>query len=147
MNIAFFITPKSESVYLPHNATMRQALEKMEYHRYTAVPLINEKGEYVSTLTEGDLLWKLKNTSGLTFKETSEIRLQDVPKHMHNKPVSINSDIEDLFSLISNQNFVPVVDDKNIFVGIVTRNAVMTYLYNLAQRNHNLTFQANLMSV
>ncbi|MBM7615446.1 CBS domain-containing protein [Alkaliphilus hydrothermalis] len=134
MNIAFFITPKKESVCLSCNATMRQALEKMEYHRYSAIPLINDEGQYVATLTEGDLLWMLKNTPGLTFQGTHEIRLRDVPKHMNNRAVSINSDIEDLFNLISNQNFVPVVDDNNIFVGIVTRNAVMTYLYNLASK-------------
>lgn len=63
MNIAFFLTPKSELVYININSTMRQALEKLEHHRYTAIPLVNDKGEYAGTLTEGDLLWKLKKTS------------------------------------------------------------------------------------
>jgi CBS domain-containing protein len=54
-------------IYLLHDATMRQALEKMEYHRYTAVPLIDDQGKYVGTLTEGDLLWKIKNTPGVNF--------------------------------------------------------------------------------
>ena len=60
MNIALFLVPKSEVVCLAQNSTMRQALEKMEYHRYTAVPLIDEHGKYAGTMTEGDLLWKLK---------------------------------------------------------------------------------------
>lgn len=60
MNIAFFLLPKKEVVTLSTQSTIRQALEKMEYHRYSSVPLINHKGEYVGTLAEGDLLWKLK---------------------------------------------------------------------------------------
>jgi hypothetical protein len=37
MNIAFLLTPKSEVIYLQPDCTMRQAMEKMEYHRYSAI--------------------------------------------------------------------------------------------------------------
>lgn len=60
MNIAFFLTPKSEVVYENIDANMRQVIERMERHGYTAVPMIDKEGRYVGTLTEGDLLWKLK---------------------------------------------------------------------------------------
>ena len=132
MNIAFFITPKHESVCLEKEATMRQALEKMEYHRYTAIPLVDKKGRYAGTLTEGDLLWKLKNTPDLTFEQTNKISLNDVPKRMKNKPISINAEIDEIIDMIMNQNFVPVVDDHKVFVGIITRKAVMSYLRSLA---------------
>lgn len=36
--------------------------------------------------------------------------------------------MEDLFEKITNQNFVPVVDDNGIFIGIVTRKDVLLYL-------------------
>lgn len=65
MNIAFFLLPKKDVVVLTPQSTMRQALEKMEYHRYTAIPLIDGEGKYVGTLSEGDLLRKLKNTPEL----------------------------------------------------------------------------------
>lgn len=134
MNIAFFITPKHESVCLDKDATMRQALEKMEYHRYTAIPLVDAKGRYVGTLTEGDLLWKMKNTPNLTFEGTNKISLKKVPKNMSNRPVSINAEIEEVVDLIMQQNFVPVVDDQKIFVGIITRKAVMSYLRKVAAK-------------
>ena len=34
MNVAFFLSPKNEIVYLTETMTLRQAMEKMEYHRY-----------------------------------------------------------------------------------------------------------------
>ncbi|MFR3072468.1 MAG: CBS domain-containing protein, partial [Paeniclostridium sp.] len=73
MNILFFITPKSEVAYIYDDYTMRQALEKMEYHRYSAIPIINRSGEYVGTITEGDLLWYLKNDLKLDLKAIEDV--------------------------------------------------------------------------
>lgn len=129
MNIAFFLTPKSDVIFEKSTATMRQAMERMEYHRYTAIPILDEKGRYIGTLTEGDLLWKLKNTPSLDFQNTSKVMISDIIKHMVNKPVRIDSDIEDLIATSINQNFVPVVDDNNIFIGIIKRSDIITYCY------------------
>lgn len=127
MNIAFFLVPKKDIVYLKENATMRQALERMEYHSYSAVPLINIDGKYVGTITEGDLLWKLKNTRGLTFENTQEIFLSEVEQHVQNLPVTVDAQMEDLISRAVEQNFVPVVDDQQIFIGIVRRRELIEY--------------------
>ena len=106
---------------------MRQALEKMEYHRYTAVPLIDCDGRYVGTLTEGDLLWKIKNTPNFNFESTRKIWLNEVPLHQKNQAISINSEIEDIILKSIEQNFVPVVDDDNTFIGIIRRREIIDY--------------------
>ena len=138
MNIAFFLTPKSKVVYEKPSSTMRQALERMEYHRYSAVPLVSETGIYVGTLTEGDLLWKIKNTPNLSFNETNKILIEDIPRHICNKAVLINSDIESLISLSKDQNFIPVVDDNDVFIGIIKRSDIITYCYNLLYDDNQL---------
>jgi len=118
---------KSEVIYLSPKNTMRQALEKMQYHCYTAVPLINNKGRYVGTITEGDLLWKLKNTPGLNFENTDKVLLEDVPQRVNNIAVRINAHMEDLLTLAVAQNFVPVIDDNDIFIGIIRRREIIEY--------------------
>lgn len=127
MNIAFFLLPKQEVVCLPSNATLRQTLERMERHRYTAVPVLSEDGKYVGTVTEGDLLWYLKNKQGLSFEQTARIPLSDVPLRLSNRPVQIDANMEDLISLAKGQNFVPVVDDTRTFIGIVRRSDIIDY--------------------
>lgn len=127
MNIAFFLTPKREIVYESIDATMRQVLEKMEFHRYTAIPLVDKEGKYVGAITEGDLLWKLKNTFGLSINDTSKISIKDVHRNTLSNTVSIDADIEDLISLAKSQNFVPVVDDEKIFIGIIKRSDIINY--------------------
>ncbi|MGE5583433.1 MAG: CBS domain-containing protein [Bacillota bacterium] len=134
MNIAFFLIPKKEVVYLPFNCTMRQALEKMEFHRYAAVPLVDENGKYAGTITEGDLLWKMKNTPGLTFAGTERVWLHEVPRRITNAPVRIHAEMEDLLSLAIVQNFVPVVDDSDIFIGIIRRREIIEYYAKLPRK-------------
>lgn len=130
MNIAFFLTPKEDLVYEKLSSTMRQAIERMEYHTYTAIPILDDDGRYFGTLTEGDLLWKLKNTEGLDFKNTNKVKVSDIKMHVNNKPVHIDTDIDKLVRTSINQNFVPVVDDNNIFIGIVKRSDLIYYCYN-----------------
>jgi len=131
MNIAFFLTPKEEVIWISADSTMRQAIEKMEYHRYSALPLIDNDGKYAGTITEGDILWCLKHTPDLNFKDTNKIPVREIPKYQHNKPVSIDSHIEDLMLLSVNQNFIPVVDDHEIFIGIIRRSDIINYFYKL----------------
>ena len=38
--------------------------------------------------------------------------------------------MDELVNKITNQNFVPVVDDNNVFIGIITRKDVILYLAN-----------------
>ncbi|MDI6813195.1 MAG: CBS domain-containing protein [Desulfitobacteriaceae bacterium] len=127
MNVAFFLIPKKDVIHLNYHSTMRQALERMEYHSYTAVPIINDDGKYVGTLTEGDLLWKLKNTPGLTFANMEKVPLSEVPRHADNTPVLIHAQMEDLIARAAVQNFVPVVDDQAVFIGIVRRRELIKY--------------------
>lgn len=130
MNIAFFLTPKNEVIYESVSSTMRQVLERMEHHGYTAIPLIDKSGKYVGTLTEGDLLWKLKGTPDLTFNNTHLVKIKDIPRRIRHKSVCINENIESLISLAVSQNFVPVVDDNGIFIGIIKRSDIINYCYS-----------------
>src|SRR5690606_18497591 len=127
MNIAFFLVPKLEVICLTTQSTLRQALERMEYHRYSAVPIIDEEGKYISTITEGDLLWYLKNHQDLSFDQAHRIKLSDVPMRVHNIPVHINANMTDLISKAKLQNFVPVADDMDRFIGIVRRSDIIEY--------------------
>jgi CBS domain-containing protein len=127
MKVAFFLTPKADVAWVPLTCTVRQAIERMENHRYTAVPVLNAQGGYDSTLTEGDLLWFLKQHPHVRFEDTERVPLVEVTRRMVLKPVDIDAEIEALFDLAIDQNFVPVVDGRQAFIGIVRRRSVLVY--------------------
>ena len=126
-NILFFLTPKAMCVYLYDDYTLRQALEKMEVAGYAALPILTRSGEYRGTLTEGDVLWAMKNLCSLNLKQAEKIRIMDFSHRRDNLPVPVNTPMSDLVERAQVQNFVPVVDDKDTFIGIVTRSSIIKY--------------------
>ncbi|CEJ73273.1 inosine-5'-monophosphate dehydrogenase [[Clostridium] sordellii] len=132
MNILFFITPKSEVEYLYDYYTIKEAIDKIENNDYTSIPVINEKGQYEFTITEGDLLWKIKSNyenkkRGDKVEVIETLTIKDIDKYNDYKTVSANSNMENLITLATNQNFIPVVDDQNIFIGIIKRSDIIAY--------------------
>jgi CBS domain-containing protein len=106
---------------------VRQALEKMESAGYAALPILTRQGEYVGTLTEGDLLWAMKNMCSMDMKQAEAERIMNISRRKDNVPVKVTTSMQELVERASYQNFVPVVDDKNAFIDIVTRRAIIKY--------------------
>ena len=126
-SILFFLTPKAMCAYLHDDFTIRQALEKMEASGYAALPILNRRGEYRGTLTEGDLLWALKNMCYMDMRQAEAHRIMEIPRRKDNVPVRVTTTMHELVERASTQNFVPVVDDKDTFIGIITRRAIIKY--------------------
>ncbi len=129
MNILFFLTPKQDVAYIYDDFTLRQALEKMEHHRYSSVPVLNRKGEYVGTMTEGDLLWNIKNQH-LNLENAENIPVSVIRRKRDYLPVSVNTQMDELVAAAMTQNFIPVLDDKKSFIGLIKRNAIIQYCYD-----------------
>lgn len=117
--------------------TLRQALEKMEHHGYAAVPLLSTEGKYLGTLTDGDVLWGLKELNFPSLYQMEEIPVMQVNRSRDNKPVHVNVDMEGLLEKVSAQNFVPVIDDEKVFIGIITRRDVIHYLAKQCRSGKN----------
>ena len=133
-NILFFLTPKAMCSFVYDDFTVRQALERMESAGYAALPILNKRGEYRGTLTEGDLLWALKNMCYMDMRQAEARKIMEITRRKDNVPVRVHTGMHELISRASTQNFVPVVDDfvpvvddKDTFIGIVPRSSIMQY--------------------
>ena len=126
-NVLFFLTPKAMCQYLYDDFTVRQALEKMESSGYNALPILNKQGEYRGTLSEGDVLWAMKNLCGMDLRVAESRRIMEISRRKDNVPIRVTTTMRDLVDRSVEQNFVPVVDDKDTFIGLVTRKAIISY--------------------
>ena len=126
-NILFFLTPKAMCAFVYDDYTIRQALEKMEGVGYSALPILSRKGDYRGTITEGDLLWAMKNLCYMDMRQAEARRIMEIQRKKDNVPVKVTTGMHDLVQRASTQNFVPVVDDKDAFIGIITRSAIIKY--------------------
>ena len=130
MNILFFLTPKHDVDFIYDDYTLRQAVEKLEYHGYTAVPMLSRDGRYLGTLSEGDILRYVKEHHNLDLKAAESIPVSQIPQSRHFASVSATSLMENLVDVACSQNFVPVVDDSDNFIGIITRKDIIRHCYH-----------------
>ena len=128
MNILFFLTPKSDVAFIYSDANLREAIDLMEAHRYSALPILTKQGRYAGTLTEGDLLWYMKSRSP---------SVMEVKRRQDNSPVNAGAKMEDLLDKAMQQNFVPVLDDNKSFIGIITRRDIMKYFSGSYKKTGN----------
>lgn len=128
MNILRFMIPKSLSVYIDDDSTVRQGTEKMRYHRYVAIPILDPDGKYVGTLRNDDVLNYFMENKQLTRRDLERTPAMAVADTSC-KPLSHDASFESLFEEVREHNFVPIVDDRGCFIGIVLRREVMNYLW------------------
>lgn len=138
MNILFFLTPKNDVSYIYDTDTIYSALKTIRQSGYTAIPIISKSGKFRGTLTEGDFLWNYidnhKNTTLESMKQTPVLQLK---RRFQYDAVNINADIDDLIKLAYAQNFVPIADDRGIFIGIVTRQDIIKHYASVRNRINN----------
>ena len=106
----------------------------MESAGYAALPILAKDGGYCGTLTEGDLLWAVKNLCIRDMRDLENHGIMEISHRRnnqpYNQPVSVDAKMEDVLTKAVDQNFVPVVDDRNTFIGIITRRSAMQYCLN-----------------
>ena len=127
MNILYFLTPKNQVANIYDNSNLRQLMEKLEYHKYSAIPVINHDGQYVGTIAEGDILRLLKGKFNMNFQAAQSVVVKDIPRRTEVLPVNANASMDDIMDMAIAQNFVPVTDDNDVFIGIVTRKDIIKY--------------------
>lgn len=130
MNMLSLLKPKALLDIAYDDNSVRQVLEQLKNHGYTAIPVINRKGEYVTTINEGDILRFMLSHGIFDPRDMERIPITDLSIKGKNRPVYITSGMDELILLSMEQNFVPVIDDRNVLSGIITRRDILQYCYN-----------------
>ena len=127
MNVAFFLIPKSHVAYLTEGSSFRQGMEKLRRYGYAAIPVVAADGRYLGSISEGDFLWNVMSLGSIASEDLEDACIDQIVSD-RTPSVGVNTPVEELMDHLLDQNFVPVVDDRDMFVGIVTRRSVLAYL-------------------
>ncbi|MFA6627405.1 MAG: CBS domain-containing protein [Bacilli bacterium] len=129
MNILAFVKPKNDVVFVYDDDTVKDALVKLENHRFTSIPVLNKDGNYIGTLTEGDLLWNIKNIVNFSMKQAEKMSIKELKRFRDYEIIEITANMSELINKATTENFVPVVDQHGLFIGIVTRKEIIKYFF------------------
>ena len=127
-SILKLLTPKKATYYLLDTATIRQALEKFDAHKFTVVPLLDKEGHYVGTLSEGDILRFIKNHARFDITLAENVEVKDIEHYRPYKSLKIDATIDEIYAYALDQNFVPLIDDQDHYIGIIKRKDVLIHL-------------------
>ena len=128
VNIMSFLTPKDETYYIDADSTIRQALEKFDYHKFSVVPLVDAEGKYCGTVSEGDILRLIKRNCNFNVDLAEDVKILDIEKYRPYKALDITCNINDVLELSLQQNFIPMVDGRGMYIGIIKRKEILTFL-------------------
>jgi predicted transcriptional regulator len=92
--------------------------------------IINREGEFVYTISADDILFDILSRDSFSMLSSENIKIDNVRKRRIFNTISVNNDIEDLISISLKQNYIPVVDDRNKFIGIITRQDIIKHFYS-----------------
>ena len=127
-SILKLLTPKKSTYFILDNSTIRQALEKFDAHKFSVVPLLDKEGHYVGTLSEGDILRYIKNHAHFNIDEAENVEVKNIEHYRPYACLSIDATIDEVYGLALDQNFVPLIDDQDHYIGIIKRKDVLIYL-------------------
>lgn len=130
MNIFTILTPKSQTEFIEYDSTIRQALETFDFHKFSVVPLIDDEGKYVSTLSEGDILRYIKNEANFDVEIAESVKINTIEKYRSYEAITIDSTMDEVLKLAMNQNFVPIIDDRGMYIGIIKRKDIIKCYIN-----------------
>lgn len=130
MNIFTILTPKSQTEFIEYDSTIRQAWETFDFHKFSVVPLIDDEGKYVSTLSEGDILRYIKNEANFDVEIAESVKINTIEKYRSYEAITIDSTMDEVLKLAMNQNFVPIIDDRGMYIGIIKRKDIIKCYIN-----------------
>lgn len=128
MNIISLLIPKENSAFIYDNYTVKQGLDDMKTHGYTAIPVLSKDGLYVGTVSEGDFLWNILDNNNTEAMENTLI--SEIIRPEFNPSANIYTTTDELLKRAVQQSFIPVTDDRGYFIGIVTRQKIILTLMN-----------------
>jgi predicted transcriptional regulator len=132
MNIATFLTPKSAVVWVSAEGSVAQALERMRPNGFGSVPILDEEGRYLGTLSASDLMWHLLDAGNAWQERARSTSLMVVARARHDSAMSIEAGLPKLLVQLAMQSFVSVVDERGVFIGIVRRRPIIEHYGYLA---------------
>ena len=136
MNILRFMIPKSLVEVISSDSTVRQAFEKMRFHRYTALPVLDGEGKYLGTVRGDDLFRYFFQNDIYSPKAAERDNVCKVTDSTY-KPVYHSTSLDEVIERVKEHNFVPVVDDRGCFIGLILRRDILNFLLEYYHREEH----------
>ncbi|GGI64873.1 cyclic-di-AMP-binding protein CbpB [Enterococcus alcedinis] len=125
-----FIVPAENVATLLYSHPLEHALLILSKVGYAKIPVLDTEDRLVGLIGLSDIVNKMMGLTGFDYRLLEGLTVADVMEV--NVPTVLHKeDLEDILHLLVDGSFLPVVDEDNIFEGIITRKEVLKSVNHL----------------
>ncbi|SHF16341.1 CBS domain-containing protein [Seinonella peptonophila] len=137
--IADLIIPKEKVVTVDPDWSLERALLILTRKQTTSVPVIHPSGQVEGLISKTDILDFMlhigRNDNHFDFSGLSNHRVREA-MNLNHQGIMANSIFSFAFEILVNRSYIPIIDERNQFVGILTRKVLMEKVIKYFQEEY-----------
>lgn len=126
--ITQLIIPKEKVVTIDPEWSLERALLVLTRRQTSSVPVINHLEQVEGVISKTNILDFMFNISrdkqSIDFSGLSQHRVKEAMDRNH-QGIMANSIFSFAFEILVNRSYIPIINERNQFVGILTRKVLM----------------------
>lgn len=136
-----FLVPADNVATVLYSHPLEHALLVLSKVGYAKIPVLDSEDHLVGLISLANIVDKMMGLTGFDMNLLDGSTVADVME-VNVPSIKSNDELEDVLHLLVNGSFLPVVDEENIFQGIVTRKEILksvNHLVHELERRYELT--------
>lgn len=119
------VKPADEVAVIMESNTLSHALLLMTSNKYSVVPVLDNKSRMKGLISMPLIIEAIMDIEDVQFDKLEAIRVSEV-MDVHYPVVNEDFELEDVMRMLIHAAFITVVDENGVFVGIITRQEILT---------------------
>ena len=116
-----FLIPASRIAFVQADNPLYHAFLILTKVKYSKIPVLDKEKRVVGLLSLAMITDKMLTTDEISTAPLDKLKVEDVMQTNFDKITFVETTLETQLHLLINNAFLPVVDDRGVFQGLLTR--------------------------
>lgn len=141
-----FLIPASRIAFVQDNNPLYHAFLILTKVKYSKIPVLDKDRRVVGLLSLAMITDKMLQTDQISTDILNQLKVRDVMQTKFDKINFVQTTLETQLHLLVDNAFLPVVDDKGVFQGLLTRREwikAFNYVVHTFDNHYEVTEKPN----
>lgn len=136
-----FLIPASRIAFVQDDNPLYHAFLILTKVKYSKIPVLDKEKRVVGLVSLAMITDKMLQTDEISIDPLNELKVKDVMQKDFDKINFVNTTLEAQLHLLIDNAFLPVVDDRGVFQGLLTRREwikAFNYVTHTFENKYNI---------
>lgn len=125
-----FLVPADNVATVLYSHPLEHALLVLSKVGYAKIPVLDSEDHLVGLISLANIVDKMMGLTGFDMNQIEGLTVADVME-VNVPTIQNKDDLEDILHLLVQGSFLPVVNEENVFEGIITRKEILKAVNHL----------------